>query len=337
MTSTHRHPQSGTPLRGTESSTALRGRLAALAKLAVTVGVVTFVVTHVDLGGALASAKSLSLAAVSAVLGLLLSQHLISALRLKLTLRFVERPLAFSAALRSQLVGAFFSQSFLTFVAADGMRVWMLHRSQVPLRDATGAVFLDRVLGFASLALFVALGLPWLLALLPREHAVGVVTAASMIPVGVLGLIGVGFVPESRSRLEVLAWLRQQSTRLRTLAVAWRASAPIVALGFGLQLANVLAIFALAHSLGLSLALVDCAILIPAVLLLAMLPISVGGWGVREGAMIVGLGLVGIEAEASVVISILFGLAVAVASLPGAAVWLRARVQRAPCPAAPAV
>ena len=38
-------------------------------------------------------------------------------------------------------------------------------------------------------------------------------------------------------------------------------------------------------------------VIVPAVMLVSMAPISFAGWGVREGAMIVGLGLAGIVAS----------------------------------------
>ena len=60
---------------------------------------------------------------------------------------------------------------------------------------------------------------------------------------------------------------------------------------------------------------------VPASMLLSNIPISVAGWGVREAAMVSAMALIGIEAQHAVSISILFGLAQLVASLPGAIVW----------------
>jgi hypothetical protein len=62
--------------------------------------------------------------------------------------------------------------------------------------------------------------------------------------------------------------------------------------------------------------------LMPPVVLLSGLPISVGGWGVRENAMIAALATVGVGASAATVLSVQLGALVALLSLPGGALWL---------------
>ena len=60
----------------------------------------------------------------------------------------------------------------------------------------------------------------------------------------------------------------------------------------------------------------------PTVLLVSMLPISIGGWGVREGAMVVALHGFGISAEDALLPSVLFGLCAVAATLPGGILWI---------------
>jgi len=293
-------------------------------KVGITVLVVAYVVARVDLTGALRSASRLSVFATAGILALLLAQHWVSAQRLRVTLSFLGYPVPFNGALRSQLVGAFFNQSFLTFVAADGMRTWILKRLAVPLRIAAGAVFLDRVAGFGSLVLLVLLGLPVVVRLVPPAQAGGIVVASAVPLAALAALAGIGFLPVIRTHA-ALEWLAQQSTQFRAFTRSWRSSSAVMLLGVMSQLINISVIYCLATSLGAELTFVDCAALIPGVILVSMLPISVGGWGVREGVMMLGLGLLGIKPELSVVISVLFGISLALASLPGAAVWVRSR------------
>jgi len=293
-------------------------------KVGVTGLVVAYVVARVDLAGALRSASRLSVFATAGILVLLLAQHWVSAQRLRLTLSFLQHPMAFHGVLRSQLVGAFFNQSFLTFVAADGMRAWILNRLSVPLRVAAGAVFLDRVAGFGSLVLLVLLGLPIVVRLVPPAQAGGIVLA-SVVPIAALAVLAcISLLPVIRTHA-ALEWLVQQSTQFRAFTRSWRSSSAVLLLGVMSQVINISVIYCLAISLGADLTFVDCAALIPGVILVSMLPISVGGWGVREGVMMLGLGLLGIKPELSVVISVLFGIGLGLASLPGAAVWLRTR------------
>jgi hypothetical protein len=53
-----------------------------------------------------------------------------------------------------------------------------------------------------------------------------------------------------------------------------------------------------------------------------MVPISVAGWGIREGAMIVAFGFVGVPEADALVVSILFGLTLIAAGAPGGVLWL---------------
>jgi hypothetical protein len=57
-------------------------------------------------------------------------------------------------------------------------------------------------------------------------------------------------------------------------------------------------------------------------MLMAMVPISIAGWGVRESIMIYGLGLAKVPPEAALVVSILIGLSLAAVGLSGGLVWV---------------
>ena len=81
-------------------------------------------------------------------------------------------------------------------------------------------------------------------------------------------------------------------------------------------------IFLIAQGLGITVRFLDLLVLVPPVMLLAILPISFAGWGVREGSMALALALAGVSAEQSIAISICFGLALFASGLPGGVMWL---------------
>ena len=62
-------------------------------------------------------------------------------------------------------------------------------------------------------------------------------------------------------------------------------------------------------------------VVMPVVLLVSALPISVGGWGTREIAMVYMLGLFAVPPDLAAAVSIQFGLCMTIASLVGAPVW----------------
>jgi uncharacterized membrane protein YbhN (UPF0104 family) len=80
-------------------------------------------------------------------------------------------------------------------------------------------------------------------------------------------------------------------------------------------------VYCLARAMQLDVRLLDCILLVPPVILVTVVPISIAGWGVREGAMVVAFGFIGVPASAAFAVSVLFGLTLAAASLPGSLIW----------------
>jgi len=57
-----------------------------------------------------------------------------------------------------------------------------------------------------------------------------------------------------------------------------------------------------------------------------LLPISVGGWEVREAAAVALLELTGVDATSALLVSIMFGILPVPATLPAVFFWLMLRV-----------
>ncbi len=103
----------------------------------------------------------------------------------------------------------------------------------------------------------------------------------------------------------------------------------LLALSLAGHLTIAMMVFVLASGLGVALTLPEALALVPAVMLMTVFPVSVAGWGVREGAMVVMLSFAGVTPEVGLAISLLFGLLLIVSALPGLAFWLAGRVRPA--------
>jgi len=82
------------------------------------------------------------------------------------------------------------------------------------------------------------------------------------------------------------------------------------------------ACYALSVGLRAQLSVLDAFVLIPPVILLTAVPISISGWGVREGAMVACLGLAGVPSEEALSISLLLGAVSVIIGLAGGVIWL---------------
>jgi uncharacterized membrane protein YbhN (UPF0104 family) len=85
---------------------------------------------------------------------------------------------------------------------------------------------------------------------------------------------------------------------------------------------SIIGFMVLSNALGHTVNLSAFFVLVPLVILLSMIPVSIGGWGVREGVMVVAFNFVGMPRDDALSLSLLFGFVITLVSLPGGLLWL---------------
>jgi hypothetical protein len=88
------------------------------------------------------------------------------------------------------------------------------------------------------------------------------------------------------------------------------------------------AVLLLAGGLGVPLESVGALAVVPGVMIVSAIPISIAGWGLREGTMVVGLGLLGVSQSDAALVSIAFGLLLLILGLLGGLLWLTQGAKR---------
>jgi glycosyltransferase 2 family protein len=186
---------------------------------------------------------------------------------------------------------------------------------------ATRSVVCDRLLGFAGLAVLAVPTLPII------AGRMGGPAPFLTLTISALGTIAaVALILASPSIIHAMPWLvRLLATvagDLRLALCSGKVSLVAAAVGVGSNLLSVLLIYILGSAVGADLRALDCLVLVPPALLASALPISLGGWGVREGALLAAFTLVQANPVGVAATSVMFGLttplcgaAVAVASL----------------------
>src|SRR5258707_8019487 len=96
----------------------------------------------------------------------------------------------------------------------------------------------------------------------------------------------------------------------------------IYSIGCFLHVVTIVFVWSVGRAQGLALPLPDAAVLFTVMIGVAFIPISIGGWGLRELAVISLLASYGVAPERALLLSVCFGLALAFGSLPGALTWL---------------
>ncbi len=305
------------------------GWLSFLLKAAVSAALIGYLVTSVDLAEAGAWLQRLPLWAALLAVAILYLQGAVFALRWHILLRAVAMRLPPGQVLRIVWIGLFFNQVLPSSVGGDAVRVWYLRQAGNSLADAFLGVMAERVVQVLGLTALIATGLPMLLGLLPGHPLPPVVAGLVIVAALVVALL-LGFDRLFRrfAHWSPVGLLGRLGAMLRTLFARPALLAGLVGLsvcGHGLI---VLSIFTLARGLGVDLSLDAAFVLVPLAMFVTLIPVSVAGWGVREGALAAGFGLVGVPLEAAVVVSVLFGLAAVLQGLPGGLVWVLARRAR---------
>jgi uncharacterized protein (TIRG00374 family) len=260
---------------------------------------------------------------VAAVFSLALSP-LMSAPRWHAILHKMGQRVPFGPLTRSLYVGAFFSQLLPSTMGGDIWRIWACTRLGVPPATATYSIMIERLAGLSIAVGCFVVSFPWLIVRV-TDHSIRwvlvVVLAAS------IGLVCTPMVLAAfASRLSEVRILAPLAEIGSAVAVATRSNPMLLLLlatgiaGWGIA---VVAFYLLALGIGAPLSVLDCVMTLIPGLLIAMLPISFGGWGLREGALVTILKFYDVPSAQALALSVLFGFALLVSCLPGLFLWLR--------------
>lgn len=218
---------------------------------------------------------------------------------------------------------AVFLGQILPNMAADTVRVWLLAGAGRTWRHGLPSVVIDRGLGVFSLASigFVTLLFPSALAALAGYRTMVLQAFGLFIVAAVAGIL---LVPYISPILERFPWARLAggfATATHYVLIRSRASLWILALSFAIHFLTILAIWSLSRAQGLPLPFTDAALLFTLMISISLVPVSIGGWGLRELAVSTLLGSYGMPVEQALFFSVSFGLVLIAAALPGALVW----------------
>lgn len=261
--------------------------------------------------------------------GLLMAVVLLSSLtaaqslRWSLITRAIGKSLRFADAFRIVLIGLFFNQILPSSIGGDAIRIWRTYRLGLGLVPAAHSVMLDRLTALLALILMAGVGLPVIFTLLgdrPERWGVPLLVAGGLGAFGALLLF-------DRVSGRFMAWrplraMAELSVDARRVLLRLTCALPALAISVCIHTCVALTVYIIARSMGLSVQVLDCVILVQPVMLFSMIPISIAGWGVREGAMLTAFSFVGVGADEAFALSVLFGLVIMATGIPGGILWL---------------
>lgn len=296
------------------------------AKITVSILVIAILLSNMDVGQALSMIGGADPYSVVISVAIILLLSLPQSYRWMIAVRAIDGVLPLSRAFRILLIGWFFNQVLPSSIGGDALRVWYGCKSGLTRGQAFYSVVIDRLSALYALVIIVLFGLPWVYASV-RDHefiyGLYIIVGASLASLALL------FIPYNQWDALLPEPLAVRIKNLSDIAKRLISNLRAVVLIFSIScvahfgISVVVAL--LAAGMNISLGLIECVVLVPVVLLITAIPVSVAGWGVREGAMVFVLGQIGVPAEQAFALSVIFGLVVMLSGLPGGAFWLMIR------------
>ena len=310
----------------------LKKILAIAIKVIISVALIWYLLKDIDIDAAQSRLQGVNMALLLMAVVLFLLQILLGGLRWSVVSNAIHAPINFVNSLRIFYVGMFFNQALPGGTGGDAMRVYLAYKYGLEIRGAFNGVTLERLFTVVGLVLLVDLTQPFLSARINLNATEWVLSSAILLTMGAFGGLTLIMICDrflkNLHHWRIIRGLSYLSADTRLIFFKLDNVLPIMGLALLSHINLSICVFFLAQSLELNVQVTDCLMLVPPVLLITVIPISIGGWGIRETAMVTAFSLIGVSSEGALVLSILVGLVSLGVSLPGGLVWLLSREKR---------
>jgi uncharacterized protein (TIRG00374 family) len=233
----------------------------------------------------------------------------------------VEAPL--SHLTEATFIGAFFNQFLPSSVGGDFFRILAVRHYGATLNNAVTGVFIDRLFGFISLGILCLLAIPAEGGALLGSDLKWPFLVTLFLLAGVFGGgLSLLLIPK---RWHSYFWVRPFHSVIEMIQGAFRQKGLFLSMLVISFMASIFVISGLQILMGafdILLTWKQGAAILPVVMLLTSLPISFAGWGLREGAIIVALGVYNVPPETALALSVTYGMLQLFSALPGLVWWV---------------
>ncbi|MBT9316375.1 lysylphosphatidylglycerol synthase transmembrane domain-containing protein [Leptothoe spongobia] len=298
-------------------------------KITVSLILIALIVTQVDFVEAGQHIQTLSWPFVAFALLFYTGLQWLSCWRWQMVLKSQGYQVRLRPLMSSYFAGMWLNIFLPGSLGGDVYRVYQVSQRTQDSEAALVSVFLERFTGLAALSAIAVMGLPPAFQLVGRWDIIALFLGAVGALVGAVLLI---MSPRLLQWAE--PWLMRLSlgaiaarfTKIQTLLhqFAKDRSALVSSMGlsFILQLGIVIYHFLIAQQLAISISFLALVVFIPIVVVITLLPISLGGLGLKEGLWIYLFSRVGLSSEEALLLSLTVTLLGWLLSIPGGIILL---------------
>ena len=231
------------------------------------------------------------------------------------------------AAMRIFFVSTFVGTFLPASIGGDAVRAYSLAKLNVPGGDAVASVFMDRMLGVASILVMALLGLTLTRDLASNRTIVAALVSTAMVCGATLLVIfnqraaaaAAAIIARMPAAVEKAG--RQILESVRKYASYHSQLVTVLLCSVAVQVLRILQAYYLGRGLGLEAPLSTYFAFIPLILLVVLLPVTVNGIGTSQAAFVWFFARAGVTAAPAFALSVLFVALGIVGNLPGAALY----------------
>ncbi len=216
------------------------------------------------------------------------------------------------------MIGAFFNSFLPGLIGGDVVKAYYLNKDAKKLSLTLASIFMDRYFGYAALMVIGIVAYPF---------AFGYFRAA--VYQWIMPLIVCAFIVGSLLFFFALRLGRRFTTMSEfyeyfvTLKSRRGVIAKAVLISLFVQILGFSSVALLASAMGEDIPVFLLFVFLPIIITVTTVPISISGLGVREGAFVLLLGLIGIRPELATSLSLSWFFSGFLGSLPGLAAYIR--------------
>lgn len=313
-----------------------RQRIGAFAKIAVSVGLLVFLLSRLNRAELLNQVTRAQPFWLVVALALYFVAILLGVFKWRLLVRVQRLDASYGDLAAYTFAGLFLGNVLPSSIGGDVVRAYALARAAQQTEGAITSVVVDRLMGLVAFfcAALVNIGLVALLITNTAQlEAIEIATAvaATIFTIACALLFSrrvtrrfafvftlplfARFKPRAQRLYQAIQTFRSS---YRTLVTNMLVSASVIVVA-------TFAWYSVALALGLDIPLVYFFLFNPLIAFVLMLPISFNGLGPKEATAVFFFGLVGVPSESAFALSLTFHAIVVLTSLPGGVLWWRER------------
>ena len=213
------------------------------------------------------------------------------------------------------MIGAFFGSFMPGIIGGDAVRAYYLNKKAKKMSLTLASIFMDRYIGYVSLMIIGISAAPFTLRFFgdsPYKWSMPVIFVAFLT--GSFLFFNLQLGKKFRGVSEFYEYFIALKTRRDAVIKA-------ALISFLVQFLNFFMVIILAAGMGQEISLLLLFVLLPIIITITTIPVSISGIGVREGAFVVLLGLIGVKPEIATSLSLAWFFSLFVGSLPGLVIY----------------